>query len=351
MTLPRILLPALDDTMLMFAASMRRLLVPLAVPHDIALIEGGPLSDRQRAQHLPEGPDLTLPPAALGDASALSDYDALVVNRQPWPLKRLVQPSRGGTPRDRPVLVVFQSGLDLTPEIGFANRRDVDVTFLTPRSRLDRFRRAFPRAPHQRVAFGHPTFRRPGPPAPRPDATEDVYFFTQAISPATLGARLHMLDILIAMARARPDRNVWIKLRHLPEENRDHLHRERWSYPDLLAQHRPDAPSNLRVTDCTIAEAMARAGRGLACTSTAVVDLIRAGIPVQVYTDYVENYLDPLAAPMVELFGQSGLIASLDEVLDGVTRAPAQKWLEDFFCEDDLAESMLREIAAVRAAV
>ncbi len=351
MTTPRLLLPAVDDTTLMFAGSMRQLLRAAGIPHHIALIEGGHLSDRQRAQYLPEGPDLTLPSSAMGDPSALSNYDALVINRLPWNLKQMLEHARGISPMGRPVVVSFQTGLDLTPDIGLANRRDVDVAFLTPRSRLGRFRRDFPRAPHQRVAFGHPAFRRPGPPAPRPEATDDVYFFAQAISPATLGARLHMLDILIAMARTRPDRNVWIKLRHRPDENRDHVHRERWSYPELLAKHRPDAPPNLRVTDCTMAEAMALAGRGLACTSTAVVELIRAGVPVHVHVDYVENYLDPLAAPMAELFAQSGLIASLDEVLDGVTRPPSQAWLEDFFCEDDLAETMLREIAAVRAAV
>ena len=69
---------------------------------------------------------------------------------------------------------------------------------------------------------------------------------------------MHMLQALAAMARANPDHTVWIKLRHLPNENQKHLHLERYHYPGLL-EELDNPPPNLKLTACTMDEALATA--------------------------------------------------------------------------------------------
>jgi hypothetical protein len=74
---------------------------------------------------------------------------------------------------------------------------------------------------------------------------------------------------ILAIARAHPDRRVWIKLRHLPGENAGHLHKEEFDYPSLLPDLPGGAPANLDVTAISMAESLQRAGVGITCTSTA----------------------------------------------------------------------------------
>lgn len=87
----------------------------------------------------------------------------------------------------------------------------------------------------QEVSFGHPSFLLPETLSPQELAKRrDINFFTQALSPSNRRRRMHMLQAMAAIARANPERTVWIKLRHLPHEDKQHLHLEKHSYPDLL---------------------------------------------------------------------------------------------------------------------
>jgi len=383
-TPPDILLPFSDDSTLFFAQAMRALLAPLPCRTRLALLtEGAALSPRQLAA-LPHGPDLTLNGGDLAGGSggdlaggsggdltgrsggdlasgpALAGVDAIVTARMFPPLQALLgydgpdAPLRPvSRPPARPVVVSFQGGLDFTPERGFAHRHAADAVFVVPRGQVAAcrtWRRRVGAGP-QIVDFGHPAFLAPQilqrDVAQALEPPRDIYFFAQAISPLTRASRRHIVEVLAALARRHPDRTVWIKLRHLPGENADHLHRERHDYPGLLAGL-ADAPPNLALTACPMAEAMAGAARGITCTSTAAADLVQAGVPTQIYVDYVENYLDPLMPPMRRLFGASGLVASLDEVLHGVVRAPDPDWLADMFCPRDLGERVLAAIAAAR---
>ncbi len=347
-----VLLPFGDDSTLIFAAAMARLLRPLGARPLLALMAGeADLSARQLAAHLPEGPDLRLPPAAFEAPGALPDVAAVVTSRMVPPILRMLGQGPGRSARPplpgRPPVVAFQGGLDFTPERRFAHRRRADAVFLVPRSDIAPWqaRRRAAAPPPQPVGFGHPAFLRPEPAAPRPPGG-DLTFFAQAISPPTRGGRMHLLRVLAALARRDPDRRVVVKLRHLPGENRAHLHRERHDYPSLLAAL-PDRPANLVADAAPMAEALARTGLGLTCTSTAAADLVQAGLPTQVYLDFVESYFDPLVPPMRRLFAGSGLIATLPEVLGGVVRAPEPAWLDDLFCPRDLGARLLATIAAL----
>ncbi len=347
----RILLLFNDDSTLFFAIRMRHLLSPLDCEVKLAwVMDKTALSDRQLAQNLPEGPDLLITASAFKTPLNFSDFDAIITSRVFAPLRDMMRRKHIKMAAQRPVMISFQGGLDFTPERGFQNRAQSDAVFIVPASDIPEFRDYA--AEHdfgwQYVAFGHPTFIKPKTLQRAGHGQKNLYFFAQAISPLTLKARLHMLDILITLAKRDPERDVYIKLRHLPTENRQHLHREEHDYPGLLKTHRPDAPPNLKLTACTMDEAIEDAAIGITCTSTAAIDLVRAGVPVQVYLDYVENYLDPLEAPMRRLFEGSNLIATLPEVMEGKIAAPDPAWLDNMFCPDDLGSKVLEAISSVR---
>jgi len=346
----RILLPFVDDSTLFFALRMREVLSGLSCEPVLAWVADDPaLSPRQLLAHLPSGPDAVLRAAVVRDPTSLLDFDAIVTSRLFGALRDMIRRRDVQWRGDRPVILAFQGGLDFAPESGFRNRAHADAIFVVPQGDVDACRNAVAgiAPPWQRIDFGHPAFLRPGR-ATAPRTSRDLWFFAQAISPVSRRGRGHMVRLLAALARADATRTVWIKLRHLPGENRRHLHRERWDYPGLLAALR-DPPPNLRLSDVPMVEAMSRAGQGLTCTSTAAVDLIREGVPTQVYLDYEENYLDPLVPGMRRLFGESGVIATLDDVLSGTLRQPDPGWLDRMFCPPDLGVRVLACISELRS--
>lgn len=353
MTAPHILLPFIDDSTLFFAVRMRDLLHGVGVRPVLGWFnEGSPLSDRQLIMNLPDGPDMTIPLEALEQPEFMAKFDAIVTSRVLPELRQVIKEDVFQTDPNRPVIVTFQGGLDFTPQKAFTNRRHGDVVFVVPNSDIPAFR-AFAKAEGfgpQIVAFGHPTFLQPDPTVAVKDGSGDVYFFAQAISPPTKAARQHIVAMLAAMARRHRNRDIYIKLRHLPNENQAHLHRERYAYPQILDVWHEPLPDNLKVTACSMDEAIARAGIGLTCTSTAAIDLLRAGLPTLITLDYVEHYLDPMAAEMRGLFEGSGLIAPLEDVLNLRVRPPNEAWLHNMLCPRDLAVKLLEVIAQAKSA-
>jgi hypothetical protein len=357
MTAPRILLPFLDDSTLFFARAMRDLMAPLGARTVLARLTGpDDLTDRQMREILPGGPDLVLSEEALAAGQGLAGFDAVVTCRVMRALKLLMAAGDFRARPGRPAIVAFTGGLDFFPARGFANRMDCDAVFVQSAAAMPAFRRMARDqgvAHWQHVDHGHPFLMQPEPGTAarvRAEARPEIWFFAQAISPRTRASRLHMLRVLAAIARAHPDRPVRLKLRHLPGENAGHLHREEHDYPALMADLPGGRPANLDLVAGPMAEALDRAGIGITCTSTAAADLLGAGIPTLVHLDYVENYLDPLVAPMRAMFAGSGLIAGLEDLLALRTAPPDPAWLEGFLCPRDLGARVLATIAAFRAA-
>ena len=347
----RILLPFSDNSTLFFAQRMREALAGTSCQVQTAwLTNGSDLSYRQLVSVLPRGPDILLQSEAFKQVTPLLSYDAIVTSRMFAPLRDMLRKLHLRHMADRPCVIAFQGGLEFDPERGFANRRHADAVFVVPQGDIDAYRQHMQTEDTgpQYLGFGHPTFVSPGAPVD-PATRRDVYFFAQAISPATPGGRLHILKMLAAIARANPDRTVWLKLRHLPHENSQHLHREIYSYADLIGTAGLSMPDNLRLTADSMEEVLARAAIGITCTSTAAIDLIRAGVPTLVYLDYVETYLDPLVAPMRRLFAGSNLVAGLEDVLHLRTQAPDPDWLQTLFCpRDRLAAQVIEAVAQFR---
>lgn len=337
-----------DDSTLFFALRMRECLRD-AVP-DLKVEMGwvvaqNALSYRQMAELLPEGPDMALHgKTAFEDLFLARSHKAILTSRVYGPLRDQLRRTVMHVTAERPCVIAFLGGLDFFPEVGYSRRRDCDGVFLFPKPELETFEKqasAWPNRMWQHVGFGHPSFVMPEQLKPKDlAARRDIYFFTQALSPSTCRGRLHMLKAMAAIARANPDYTIWIKLRHLPEENQQHLHIEKYDYPKLLAEL-PNAPQNLMLTACTMDEALANAAIGITCTSTAAIDVVRAGVPCMVHLDFVDSYLDPLIEPMRKIFAQSSLITSLEDMLHLRVQPPNADWVADMFCSRDLGQSVL----------
>lgn len=335
----RALLPFSDDSTLFFACRMAELLKDSDISADLGwLAEGSDLSPRQLQATLPRGPDVLVKNVVFKQTEPLSEYDMILTSRLFAPLRDMLRNTFLRHRAARPAVMAFQGGLDFDVERGFSNRRYADAVFVTPQRSVSAFRDWAMRTGQggmQYVGFGHPTFTTPRPVLRRddPSAPRDVYFFAQAISPRSRPARVFVLRTLAAIARAHPDRTVWLKLRHLSHENQSHLHREAHPYAELLARAGAEGVGNLRITADPMDKVLPQAGIGITCTSTAAIDLVRAGVPTMITLDYVENYLDPLAEPMSALFADSGLITPLTRLLELDARPPDPDWVANMFVD------------------
>ena len=342
-----------DDSTLIFARRMRDALHLCAPDLEVQMVwhtGDSALSYRQISQLLPEGPDRILSDKGLRGMMKSPNIQAIITSRV---YRAMIGPLKSAETRwaaNRPCIVSFLGGLDFFPELGFTRRRNSDVVYLFPHGALADY------AVHvqgrdngwQDVGFGHPSVMMPDTAPADLDQRRDIFFFPQALSPLTKRARVHMLRMMAAVARANPDRRVYIKLRHLPDENREHLHQEKYDYPGLMSAIAP-WPDNLLLTDITMEQALETAALGITCTSTAALDLISAGLPCMVYLDFIDAYRDPLVAPMRRLFKDSGVIASTEQVLNLAHRTPETAWMNDMFCPRDLGARVLDSIADFHA--
>ena len=343
-----------DDSTLFFALRMRDILRATRPDQPIQMAwvsDENALSYRQMSQLLPEGPDRVLRNKQFEALLASPDLAAVLTSRVYSPLGDMLKNNLTKLAANRPCVISFLGGLDFTPQHGYFRRRNTDGIFLFPKSELDVYAAQSQNwdIMWQSVEFGHPSFLRPHSLSPEALAhRRDIYFFTQALSPSTRRGRIHMLRAMAAIARANPDHRVWIKLRHLPGENKNHLHKELHDYPALLKEL-PEAPENLRLTACTMDEALADAALGITCTSTAAIDVVRSGIPCMVHLDYVDNYMDPLMPPMKALFENSGLITSLEDMLHLRSTPARPEWVDNMFCPDDLGQRVFDLIDRFKA--
>ena len=345
----RVALPILEDSSLIFARRVGDQLSHRG--HDVFYVhvqekhvKGSKLSRRQIEEALgSRGLDDSVTEAAFMTDDYLSSFGAVILGRSFRDMRARLGQEAFRKRTDRPRFIAFQAGIEFTPEKGAQNRLWFDAVFLNNPTDRDLFRAATQRGADQIVDWGHPYFLKPTAWRPlQPGAP--IYFFAQAISPPTLGARLH------------PDRRIVLKLRHLPNENDKHVHKERFAYPWLQDRYGPPPPPNFAFETGPIGAALAQAGATITCTSTAAMDSISAGVPAFVYVDYVECYRDPLCAPMAAVFAGSGAISRLGDILRlHAPERPPAAWLDDNFREegalyDALEAAMAGRPAFVRAA-
>jgi hypothetical protein len=343
-----ILLLFSDDSTLFFALRMRACLHAAVPDLDVQMgwvVAESALSYRQMSQLLPEGPDLAINgQGAFEELMLARRFRAILTSRVYGALGRQLRRTIISVARERPCVIAFLGGLDFFPKDGYFRRRNCDGVFVFPKSELETFEKlaqTWSNRMWQEIGFGHPSFITPQKLSSEElTKRQNIYFFTQALSPSTRRGRMHMLHAMAALARANPDYTVWIKLRHLPNENKQHLHLEKYDYPSLI-EKMDDVPPNMKLTACTMDEALRDAALGITCTSTAAIDVIRGGVPCMVHLDFVDSYADPLVAPMRRIFAGSGVITSLQDMLNLRINRPNQKWVADMFCQEELGARVL----------
>ncbi|PMR73049.1 DUF6716 putative glycosyltransferase [Billgrantia endophytica] len=344
--MPKVLLPFYDDSTLFFARRMYDGLmakgVQAVIGHHVSSENYVGISERQRLVSLGDIEPALLDTNFFTPSGGMAEFEAVICCKITKEIRALLE-SDYRLRRNRPCFLAFQPGLEFTPLIGFRNRKQFDAIFLNNELSRKRYLAEMEVGFQQHVSWGHPYMVKPA--HLRQDTGGDIYFFTQALSPRTFDARHHIVEVLVAMAEAYPERKVVLKLRHLPNENTEHVHKERYDYISLLPN---SLPSNLVYSDCSMVEALESASIAMTCTSTAAMDAISAGLPTMVYLDYVENYLDPMMYPMRKLMGGSGVLSSLTQVLNLDAKHAESTWVEQNFRASDLYDEVLSVISSFK---
>jgi len=171
----------------------------------------------------------------------------------------------------------------------------------------------------------------------------DLVFAVQAVVPRTLDDRTRVLQLLVAAARARPDRRVVIKVRGLAGERQ--THDEHSSYPELL-EELEDAPANLVVSTAPMSAALDEAEGLMTVSSTAAIEAIARGIPV------IALDIFGVTAKLINpVFEGSGLFGGEEAVVRREFRHPEPAWLDDNYfhpAEDDGVAVQLEALVAAR---
>jgi hypothetical protein len=325
----RALLPFFDDSTLLFAAKLSRVLtangIECVVAEQSGSVDYAGVSDRQKDAILGEGSTiLTLPPDFLHSGD-LSQFDLVSACRTTKEIRAYLEKNPAAEVQ-RPCFIAFQPGLEFTPEKGFFNRFFYDSIFFNTPEHVSLYQASNYCRDRQYIGWGHPYFTLP---TTRNTTDEgDIVFFAQSISPPTYNGRKHIVDMLIAMAEAYPTRRVVLKLRHMPDENTGHVHTEKFPYPGLLPS---TAPGNMAITASSMEEALSGASYAITCTSTAAMDAISAGVATAVYTSYVDFMHDPLSGSAKRFFSGSGIVRPLGDILDLNIQHADDSWVKDHF--------------------
>ncbi|WP_245655820.1 DUF6716 putative glycosyltransferase [Microtetraspora fusca] len=184
---------------------------------------------------------------------------------------------------------------------------------------------------------------------PAPAERDRVIFATQAKVPRRREERETVLLALAALAEARPDLDVVVKLRGRDSERQ--THNERHHYERLWlamageGRVRIDA---LRFATGPMHEHLSRAAGFVTVSSTAALEAIAAGVPLLVLSDF------GVSAEMINLvFEGSGCLGTLDDLAKGGFRVPDGEWCRSNYFHDDAESDWLdriRELAAAAGA-
>lgn len=172
-------------------------------------------------------------------------------------------------------------------------------------------------------------------------AGDDIVFAAQAIVPAELEQRRWLVRQLDALARRHPGRRVVLKVRATTGEQQTHA--ERWPLADLLAEL-PERAPNLVVRGGSMLQTLDTAGALATVSSTALIEAVARGIPALALDDFgVDESL------INTVFRDSGLLGSVDDLLDVGFRMPAPGWAADNYLHAESAADAATALEALIA--
>lgn len=174
-----------------------------------------------------------------------------------------------------------------------------------------------------------------------PPAGDDIVFAAQALVPATLEQRRWLVRQLVALARRHPDRRVVLKVRATNGEQQTHA--ERWPLADLLNEL-PERAPNMIVRGGSMLQTLDTAGALATVSSTAIIEAIARGIPSLALDDFgVDD------AHINTVFRDSGLLGSVDELIEGRFRMPVPGWAAENYLHPDAEADAATAIAGLLA--
>ncbi len=228
---------------------------------------------------------------------------------------------------DRPVVVTGLPGVGVPVlPYGLEFRRSADVFIVHSRRELREFTHAsrrlglpprfeLARLPYLRARHGV-----------RADDDGPLVFAAQALVPAGRRERAALVERLAAAARARPDREVVIKIRARAGEAQ--THHEQVPYEDLV-DALDDRPPNLVVRTGPMHEHLERASGFVTVSSTALLEAIALDVPSIALDDFGVG----VSQINLALTG-SGLVGSGDDLVRGELRSADARWCEDNYFHD-----------------
>lgn len=316
-----------DDSSLFTALKVIRLMDGLINPYFFLMATSSannPLSERQMDSIPLEIPSKWVSEQFFLD-NALDLPETIVTSRVPPGLSEWLRTTNRR--KRSTTYVAFFPGLDFSPKLGIKNREFFDHVFLNSKSdlaiakRLSRFGRS-------ELHYGSPSFIRPIE-FKTPEAG-NVVFFTQAISPKTFAGRDFILDVVMTSARLNPTREFVIKLRHLPEENHGHVHKEHYSYLDSFRLR--NKPGNVHISTMSDFQAVIKpASISASVSSTAGMDSISHGVLPFFFSEFPEDYTDPLTEGIRRVLKGSGLSQNWEDFIALQPRYPDDAWLDNWF--------------------
>ena len=259
--------------------------------------------------------------------------DVLLIGGTGPTVRTIAGQRRLRTARQRPVLVTGLPGISLPATAKAVEfRRGCDLLVVHSR----RERRAFAELVDQldsdlAVGLARLPFLPPaGTGAGRGLGDGDVVFAAQARVPPERGQRRAVLE---ALARIEPAGSAVVKLRASAGE--EQTHREAFPlqllWEELVAEGRVE-PDTVRFVTGSMTEALASARACVTVSSTAVLEAMAAGSSVLVLDDF------GVSPEMINVvFEHSDCQGSLDDLVAGRFRRPADAWLTDnyFHAETD----------------
>lgn len=172
-----------------------------------------------------------------------------------------------------------------------------------------------------------------------------VTFAGQPGVPASRGERQYLVQRLADHARRHPERDVLVKLRHLPGEVATHP--EPFPYDELIRGLGTQRPANLKVIGGLMSKALSRTDLLVTVSSTAAVEAVHAGVSAAVLTDF--GIRESLGNTY---FLDSGLLASFDELDQGLVPTVDRAWARRrgvVDLADDLPARVAQAVAEPRA--
>lgn len=224
-----------------------------------------------------------------------------------------------------PVLVSGWVGIIIEKiTAGYLDRAGTDVVAVNSAHDLAYFRRTAGTLglPDDNLVLSGLPFLSSDPQPERGGEIQRVLFADQPTVPATRAERLHVYRRLIDYAVEHPDREVVLKPRHRPGE--DTFHRMAHHPADLLKGE--DLPANFRIDYTPIGKQLPHVDLLITMSSTACLEAIDHGCRVALVLD-----LGVHERHGNQVFLDSGLLRTFDEIAKDEIGSPAPAWLEGYF--------------------